>query len=106
MHPRSVASIWLFANVAGAFLFLYVASMFWIEPELADIPGASGGAGIAWFFFVAPIILVAVILNLGALIWAYVVRHKEGNWPMANFSWFIVLVWLAVLWLDNSRHGI
>lgn len=102
---RLATFVWLAANVAGAFLFLWIASISWIEPELAVIPGASGGAAFVWFLTAVPIFLLSVILNLLTLLWAYVVRRRKGEWPASSLVWLLVLVWGLALYYDGSRHG-
>jgi hypothetical protein len=92
--------------VAGAAIFLAVASISWIEPKLAKVPGASGGAGIVWGLSALPVFAVCTLLNLGALAWACMARRRQGAWPVSSLAWVSVFVWLAALALDNSRHGI
>jgi len=102
---RACTAWWLLANVVVAGAFLGVASFSWIEPELADYPGASGGAAVVWFMTAVPLLLVSGIGNLGVLAWGGVRRHRAGAWPFGVGAWLIPLIWLAVLLLDNSRHG-
>ena len=96
---------WLLANVAAAGAFLGVASFSWIEPELADYPGASGGAALVWFMTAVPVLLVSGIGNFGVLAWSALHRRRVGKWPFGGGGWLIPVLWLAVLLLDNSRHG-
>jgi hypothetical protein len=100
-----LAGKWLLANLFAAILYLGVASISWIEPELAEFPGASGGAGLVWFMTAVPVFLLSVALNLGALARAYAIRRREGLWPASGWAWLLVLLWILALYLDNSRHG-
>jgi len=100
-----VSLIWIVTNIVVAGIFLLVASNTWVEPELADVPGASGGAGVVWFVTAVPVAAVATLLNFAALVWALVVRIKHGIWPANSAAWLGLLVWLAAIVFDNSRHG-
>lgn len=73
---------YLILNVMGALLFLAVASKTWIEPEVADIPGASGGAGIVWFLSAVPIFVLFVLLDSCFLLGACLYRVRHCRWPI------------------------
>ncbi|WP_140637472.1 hypothetical protein [Methylibium rhizosphaerae] len=103
--PSQVSTVWLIGNALVAAAFLFAASHTWIEPELADVPGASGGAGAVWFMTAVPIFILATVVNFAVLTWCCVMRLKRGAWPATWSSWLVVFVWVAVLLLDNSRHG-
>jgi hypothetical protein len=103
--PSRVSIVWLAANLLVAGAFLVVASHTWIEPELAEVPGASGGAGVVWFLTAVPVFAIATLLNLGALVWCCIARLRRGAWPATWLSWLVVLVWVVALLFDNSRHG-
>jgi hypothetical protein len=94
---------WLFANLAGAGAFLLVASQSWVEPELAQIPGAAGGSAVVWALSALPIFVGFVLLNLGVLVWVYLIRR--GPWPIARVSFVALAVWLAAFVVDNMHHG-
>lgn len=104
--PSRVGAILLVANTVLSLAFLLMASQTWIEPELANVPGASGGAGVVWFLVAVPIAVLAAILNAGVLAWSCTVRLRSGTWPAPWFSWFVVLVWVAALVFDNAHHGL
>lgn len=103
--PYRVSVSWLLANLIVATAYLGAASMSWVEPQLADFPGASGGSAFIWFLSAVPIFVIATLSNLGVLMWSFVVRLSRGTWPVMWVSWFIVLIWIATLLLDYSRHG-
>jgi hypothetical protein len=74
--------LFLVINAAGIAMFLLVASCFWIEPELADVPGANGGNGFGWIIFAAPIPAIFLLgdplllaMKLVKSGWADRVRH-------------------------------
>ena len=102
--PRVPTKIILAINAIGALIFLFVASRFWVESELAGIPGASGGAPIIWFLVTVPIILFFVLSNFGVVAWAFIVRRKRGVWPVSNFIWLSIPIWLSALVIDNLHH--
>ncbi len=105
MSRRKTALIWVLANVLAAVVFVGVASFTWIEPELADVPGANGGAAFVWFMSAVPIVVLSLVLNVGAVAWALAYRRQNAEWPATAFAWVSALVWVAALLLDNSRHG-
>lgn len=102
-QQRSVALV--AGNVAACVVFLLLASRTWIEPELTDIPGASGGAGVVWLLTAAPVFALAALLNGAALLWAVWRRLKQAQWPFSALAWAVPLIWLATWLLDNSYHG-
>ena len=104
-RPNRNAAILLAANLAATALFLVVASVSWVEPELKDVPGASGGAPIVWALTALPIFALALVLNLSVLAWAAWVRRREGAWPLGHIAWGSLLFWVAAIFIDSSRHG-
>jgi hypothetical protein len=103
--PIRLTAAWVACNALAAVLFLAVASISWTEPELADIPGASGGAPLVWFMTAVPVFLLSVVLNLCAGLWVILRRKRMGVWPVTAYSWLLVAIWLAALFYDGSRHG-
>ena len=92
-------------NLLGACIFLWVASKTWIHPELANLPGASGGNAISWFFTAVPILLVFLVVNIISTGWAAMNWIRVKIWPLTNISFLSLLIWLLVIIIDNSRHG-
>lgn len=93
-------------NVVAVLCYLIAASLSWVEPELADVPGASGGAPFVWFLLAVPVFLLSVLSNFIGLSWALIYRWRRGQpyfyWPV----WiFIIILWVAAVALDYSRHG-
>lgn len=103
-RPLFLAIVWLAVNAFGAGAFLIVASTSWIEPELAHIPGAGGGAAFVWFFTAVPLFFLFVLLNIGILLWVRIIRGKQGLSPNSKFLWVSLLIWLIALALDNMHH--
>ena len=106
LRRNRVAGVWLVANLLLATAFLGVASLSWIEPELAHVPGASGGAALFWVVTAVPIFFVSALGNFAVAVWATLFRRREGWWPMSRTAWLALPLWGLVLLLDNSRHGV
>ena len=97
-------------NLAGMVAYLLVASKYWIEPKLADMPGASGGAAIVWFDYAVPILLGFLLLNVA---WSFL----EGFAYLNKKPWQLRLIqllvpfpiifvsWIVALYIDFSHHG-
>ncbi|HWU95728.1 MAG TPA: hypothetical protein VN029_09015 [Sphingomonas sp.] len=104
LTPR-LALIWLFANLAGIGAFLLVASQYWVEPEIADIPGASIGNAFGWFFEAMPLFAVFVLANP---VWMLFMIRGE---PVSRWWRPLLLVvamlgcWDAAYFFDNAHHG-
>lgn len=108
-----LGGIMLIANLLGAAIFLWVASKSWIEPQLQDYPGASGGSASVWFFSAMPVFLVFALLDFVVLMWAIFrtvqySRLTDVWWLLSELWWLWVSmpIWWTAFVLDNSRHGI
>ena len=97
------ALAWLVVNVVGIGIFLVVASHSWIEPELADIPGAGGGAPLVWALTALPIFAVFVLFNIGAVLWSFLA--KRGLGPLRRAAIASVPLWLVAFVVDGLHHG-
>ncbi|MBC9033098.1 hypothetical protein IAG41_11925 [Sphingomonas sp. JC676] len=92
-------------NLAGIAAFLTAASRSWIEPELANVPGASVGDAFIWFVMAAPVLALFLIGNLAWL--AGSLRSDASSKRMSLlFGALILACWIAAYLFDNSRHGI
>jgi hypothetical protein len=94
------------SNVIGIGIFLFAASYFWIEPELANLPGANIGNAFGWILYAAPI---AVLFVLGDLIWT-AVKVVKSSWS-ARFqyialSFAVLACWAAACIFDGNHHGV
>ena len=95
------------ANAVGMIVFLFSASRFWIEPEVADVPGANGGNAFGWIVFAAPIPFVFIV---GSLMWI-ISRVRDANsihrLRSAAFMLAVLVVfWTAVCLFDNAHHSV
>jgi len=96
---------WFIANVVGAFLFLFVGATWWIEPELAEVPGAIGAAPFFWVLTTLPILALYVVLDIGPSLWAISVRVMQGFWPVSRYIWLCLPIWVGVIVVDSFHHG-
>jgi len=98
-------------NSVGIVLYLVFAVPCWIEPELADVPGASGGAADVWGLTALPVLAGFVVINAGWLLaeLAAVVTKKTWRFsvPLLRIPLVVVPVaWALAVLLDFSHHGI
>ncbi len=104
---RNAANLgWLAANVIGMGIFLrWSKSCCWIEPELKDVPGASGGAAIIWALGPLPVLLAFVLANFA---WGIIVENRsppERRWKSIVVPMVILSGWVASFAFDGLHHG-
>ena len=104
--PTRPIPAFLAANAGGMIVFLLSASRFWIEPEVADVPGANGGNAFGWIVFAAPIPFVFIV---GSLMWT--ISRLRGadsanRLRSAAFMLAVLVAWTAVYLFDNAHHGV
>lgn len=98
-------AVWMLVNFAGMIVFFRAASYFWIEPELANIPGASGGAAFGWIALAFPIFVFFILAHIVGF--ARIIQRHAGWRSCSALALVITLgCWLAVFAYDNMRHGI
>lgn len=94
---------WIAANGVVAVLFQAFSSTQWLEPEVRDIPGASGGAP---FVFMSAVIALLVPLLLLNLVWLLVVisgaKTKE-DWLAPSVTFGLMGVFWLVLIRFNAN---
>lgn len=93
---------WVSANSLGIGAFLTFASRAWIEPELANEPGASAGDFIVWGVSALPILTIFLLAHL--FVGAAILATRRRDW-----TWVFVLTaicWVAAAVFDNAHHGI
>lgn len=96
----------LAANLFAIVVYLAVASLGWVEPELQEFPGATGGGAVVWFFFAVPVLLLSFLGNLLCILWAVIRRYRTGYWYFLWWAWPAVLsMWISAVAFDFSRHG-
>jgi hypothetical protein len=113
MKPEQISSLsvdfrthlFVVVNTIGSVLYLFAASSGWVEPEVADIPGAAGGGALVWFLVAVPVFLVFFLGNIGVFVWSCVHRYRRGAWFLSRWGLLVPLIWLLAVVLDFSRHG-
>ena len=97
---------WVIFNLIGIGLFLKIASLSWIEPELANEPGASAGDAFVWFLTAVPLL---ALFALGHLIAACAALTKSWRGRKAQPGLILlptIALWIGAAWFDNLHHGI
>ena len=105
-QPTISEAAWLLANVAGVITFLKLASASWIEPELSNVPGASGGAFLVWGMTALPVFAVFTLANL---LWAgmgLAEGLRRQRWTGEALALVVLAAWLAAFVFDGLHHGI
>ena len=97
--------LWLCANVIGMVLFLHFATKTWIEPELANEPGASGGEFMVWGLSALPIFLLFMLAHFAFGLAAHRQFQTRGSWRGETLVCFTLLCWIGVFLYDNAHHG-
>jgi hypothetical protein len=92
--------LWLALNAGGIALFFALAVKTWIEPQLANVPGTSGGAAFVWGVSALPVFLLFIVANLVAGFIA--LRRRHG----AIFVALTLVAWIAAVYFDGIHHGI
>lgn len=98
-------ALWLLGNLLGMALFLRLAMPTWIEPELANEPGAGGGEFIVWGMSALPVFLLFMVAHFIFGMVAHRERESTGNWRGELIVGATLLCWLAVFLFDNAHHG-
>jgi hypothetical protein len=91
-------------NLFGACVFLLVASLFWADPRLADIPGAGGADPILWGMIAFPIIKFFALLNLLFILWACIAYLAACRWILGWNYLLVLVIWVVAIFVDLSRH--
>lgn len=99
-------SLWLGANLCGIAFFLALAVKTWIEPEVADVPGASGGESIVWGFSALPVFLVFMAAHFVAGFRADREVANRNSWRGTIFVLLTFCLWIAAFVVDNAHHGV
>jgi hypothetical protein len=87
-------------------MFFALAVKTWIEPELANVPGASGGAFIVWGTTALPLFVLFVaanlLLSIKALRELISDKHRRGIIIVA----LTLVAWIAAFYFDHIHHGV
>lgn len=105
MGMGTAKPVWIAANALAAAVFLLSASRFWIEPELADIPGASAGDAFVWGVQALPIAAFFVLANLGWLLLS-LLPALRGRPTSAMIAALLLAAWVVTLFFDNAHHAV
>lgn len=97
--------VWLGLNGGAAIIFLYLSSSTWIEPELKDVPGASGGAPVVFTLIVLWVLGPLSLLNLGWLAWTARGSFREREWTPVGIFGLMTVCWIAVVLFSASKLG-
>ncbi len=95
---------WIAANLAGAALFLWLASKTWIEPELRGEDVARGGDAVVWLATALPVLAAFFVVNLIWLAVTFAKLAKARAWapilPLAVTG----LLWLFTVRIDLAMR--
>jgi hypothetical protein len=103
--PVRSSILFIAINAVGIAIFLFTASHFWIEPELATVPGANTGNALGWVFLAAPI---SIFFIFGDLLWTAVKVAKVRGRVRLQYighSLAVLACWATAYVLDNGHHG-
>ena len=103
---RVVLSLVTLFNLFGIAVFLILASQCWVQSDLADVPGASGGAFAVWGGTALPIISGCLFLYLVWLLCELVYLLRRKTWRLGWTFLSIPLLWAIAFYYDNIHHGI
>ena len=93
---------WVLANMLGIGVFLAFASKSWIEPALADVPGASVGNFMVWGTSALPILVSFFFVHL--IVGLIALKRMQRDWALALM--LTTGCWIAAAVFDNAHHGI
>lgn len=97
--------VWLGLNAVVAIIFLWWTSSTWVEPELKDVPGASGGAPVVFTLVVLWVLGPMSLVNLGWLTWTARRSLRERDWTPAGIFGLIVACWIVIVLFSASKLG-
>jgi hypothetical protein len=98
--------IWVSINLVGIGVFISLAMPTWIEPELANVPGASAGDPIIWGLTALPILVIFFLLHL---IFGFALLSKRLQLARPQgllLGALTFLCWVAAFTFDNVHHGV
>ena len=103
---RRLPGLWLVIDTIGIVAFLVLASRSWIEPELADVPGASGGDAFVWAGLVFPVLGIVALTHIAFAAVASRRLAKAKRWREPAVLILSSIAWFVALLFDNAHHGI
>lgn len=89
---------WIFANLLGILLYLYLASKLWAPVGERGLEGGPGDP-IIWTTTALPVLVLFSLLNIAWFL-LIVLRFKKKK------SWQPLIIWLVVIlaWFGANRH--
>lgn len=98
--------VWLGINAVVGVAFFFVSSNYWIEPELKDVPGASGGGAFIFAILVlwvlAPALLCINVPWLALAVWRGL---RAGDWASLPVIALTGGVWVCLVGFSASQLG-
>lgn len=94
---------WILFNALVGALFLWLSSHTWSEPELRQVPGASGGSPI---FFGLILLYQVIPMLLPNFIWlTLAIRRgrRERDWTSLLLIALIVIAWFFLVCFSASQ---
>jgi hypothetical protein len=101
MRALDRCSLWLAANVCGIAIFLALAVKTWIEPEQAEVPGASGGEFIVWGITALPVSLLFMAAHFVAGFRAHRELAHRNSWRGTILLLLSLGLWVAAFVFDT-----
>lgn len=92
-------------NAIGISIFLFAASYFWIESDLANVPGASAGDAFGWIVYAAPIPVIFVVIDLIWMIVGIAQRPRLARLQYLGAFLGAMAFWAAACIIDGNHHG-
>ena len=97
----------LAVNAAGIAAFLLDASQFWIEPEVADVPGANVGNAFGWYFYALPIPAAFIASDLAWVALKLIAYGpNRARYLSIGLCLTALACWRVAYLFDNAHHGI
>ena len=87
-------------------MFFALAVKTWIEPDLANVPGPSGGAFFVWGITALPLFVLFVAANLVLGIKALRELAISRQWHGAIVVALALVAWIAAFYFDGIHHGV
>lgn len=94
----------LAVNVAGAALYLGVASLSWGEIGPLSHENALTGSAVGWGISALPLLVSFAVINGYAGVFSLIYRVRVGVWPLSILLWLVVPIWGCAVAFDFAGH--